>query len=98
MALKSFVDNVAILAIELCLLKDLGEVFSPVSVMQMEENSVRKIATESQENQNQRELLTRKRAVLSSGLEICQRYVGRGMLGKISEFLLETVHVRSSAV
>lgn len=83
MALKSFVDNVAILTVETCLMKDLGMVFSPISVMQMEENVVRRIASEPRENQDQRELLTRKKTVLTLGLEICQRYVGRNTLSKI---------------
>lgn len=86
-ALTCFVDNVAVLAIEACLIKNLGEVFSPLSIMQMKENSVRNIAAESQGSQDQRELLTRKKSVLSSGLEICQRYVGRSMLGKVSRTL-----------
>jgi hypothetical protein len=84
-ALKCFVDNVATLIIEACLMKDLGKVFSPVSVMQMEEDSVRRIAAEPQENQDQREVLKRKEIILNSGLEICQRYVGRRMPGR-SEF------------
>lgn len=78
--LKSFVDNVAILTVEACLMKDLGMVFSPISVMQMEENVVRRIASETRENQDQRELLTRKKTVLTLDLEICQRYVDRNTL------------------
>lgn len=85
MALKCFVDNVAILVIEACLMKNLGAVFSPVLIMQMDESLIQKIAAESQENQDQRELLTRKKTVLSSGLEICQRHVSRSMLGKNSK-------------
>lgn len=82
MALKCFVDNVAVLVIEACLMKNLGAVFSPLLIMQMDETLTRKIAAESQENQDQRELLTRKKVVLSSGLEICQRHVSRSKLGK----------------
>lgn len=86
MALKCFVDNVTVLVIEACLMKNLGAVFSPVLIMQMDENLIRTIAAESQENQDQRELLTRKKTVLSSGLEICQRHVSRSMLGKVPKF------------
>lgn len=86
-ALKCFVDNVTILVIEACLMKNLGGVFSPVLITQMDETLIRKIAAESQENQDQRELLTRKKTVLTSGLEICQRYVGRSTLGKCSKII-----------
>lgn len=93
-ALKSFVDNVAILVIEACLMKDLRAVFSPVLIMQMNGTSIQKIAAESQENQDQREMLSRKKAVLSSGLEICQRYVRRSTLGKSKPFLgLGSCHI-----
>ena len=74
--MKSFVDNVTILAVEACLIKDLGDIFRPVRVMQMTPELVEKIAAESQDNQIQREHLTRKKAVLASGLATCKRHVG----------------------
>lgn len=78
-------DNVAVLVIEACFLKNLGAVFSPVVIMQMNGDLIRKIAADSQETQELREVLTRKEAVLISGLEICQRYVGHGTLCEFSE-------------
>lgn len=89
MALKSFVDNVPVLVIEACLLKNLGAVFSPVVIMQMDGDLIRKIAAESQENQELRDVLTRKEAVLNSGLEICQRYVERGTLGGFPKLIFK---------
>ena len=53
--------------------------------MQMNGDLIRKIAADSQENQELREVLTRKEAVLISGLEICQRYVGHGTLCEFSK-------------
>ena len=81
-ALKLLVDGVAIHAVEACLLRDLENVMSPSSILEMGADTVSRIASEPQEHQQQRELLTRKLAVLNSGLETCKRYVGRNITSK----------------
>ncbi|KAI9798760.1 MAG: hypothetical protein M1833_004590 [Piccolia ochrophora] len=76
-AMKSVVDNVAIHAIESVLIADLCDILSPISVMQMEPKMVSRIAAESQENQTQREQLSRSLTILQNGLRICKQYADR---------------------
>lgn len=85
MALKTFVDNVAVQAVETVLIADLVNLMSPSSVVQMEPELVSRIAAEPEENQHQRERLSRKLAVLQSGAEICKRYIGRNKSGMVTK-------------
>lgn len=62
--MKVLVDNVAVQAIEACLMTHLPEIISPASVVQMEDDVITRIAAEPEENQALREQLTRKLAVL----------------------------------
>ena len=52
--MKVLVDNVAVQAIEACLMTHLPEIISPASVMQMDDETVRRIAAESEEVQELR--------------------------------------------
>lgn len=74
--MKVLVDNVATLAIEVCLSSRLSELLSPTSILEMDAASITAIAAEPEESQIEREQLTRKLEVLQSGLDICKRYVG----------------------
>ena len=62
--MKLLVDNVAVQAIEACLMTHLPNIISPASVLQMDDDTVSRIAAEPEENQALREQLTRKLAVL----------------------------------
>ena len=75
--MKVFVDNVAAQAVEACLLAQLSEVLSPTSILKMDPSLVEAIAGEPEDSQLEREQLSRKLAVLNSGLEICKRYATR---------------------
>lgn len=72
-AYKTFVDNVAIVVVERCLLDELWDVFSPLKVMEMDEELVRSICEEAPEDLRRRELLEGKRGSLRGGLEVCGR-------------------------
>lgn len=85
--MKTFIDNVTIQVIESFIVESLVEIFTPLSVVQMEEELVRKIASESPENQTQRQLLELKVDVLAKGMEICKRYGTYRSAG-------ETIHYR----
>ncbi|MCJ1463058.1 hypothetical protein MMC07_001662 [Pseudocyphellaria aurata] len=76
-AMKNFIDNVAIQAVEGYLIRGLDDIISPSSILQMEPGLVGKIAAESCEHQLQRDELLRKSTVLKMGLITCKRYVGR---------------------
>ena len=58
--MKMLVDNVAVQAVEACLLSQLPSIISPTSVMTMTDETVSSIAAEPEENQTLREQLDRK--------------------------------------
>ncbi|KAF3765411.1 hypothetical protein M406DRAFT_345845 [Cryphonectria parasitica EP155] len=74
-AMKRFVDDVAVEVIEVCLVSVLGDVWSPTGVYKMAPDLVSSIAGESEEAQSQREQLMRQVGILSKGAEICKGFV-----------------------
>ena len=75
--MKVVVDNVAIYAIECCLVNAVSTLFTPSSVLQMDRELVSSIAAESQHNQSLREQTERKIEVLQAGLDICKVHANR---------------------
>ena len=79
--MKTFVDNVAVQVIEASIVDKLANIFSPLAVAQMTSELVSKVASESQENETQRELLERKLHILKEGMNTCKRHASRHTLG-----------------
>ncbi|EFX05112.1 dynamin family protein [Grosmannia clavigera kw1407] len=75
-ALNRFIDDVAVEAIEVCLVSSLANVLSPTGVYKMSPDLVAMIAGESEDIQARRDQLVRQLDVLSKGAEICKGYVG----------------------
>lgn len=75
-ALKTFVDNVAIQVIERRIVARLWEVFTPVSVAAMGSDVVAKIAMESPSEQERRMQLSSRAAKLRKGLDVCKSALG----------------------
>jgi len=71
-ALKTFVDNIAIQVIQRRIVRQLWDVFTPISLAAMGSEVVAKIAAESNSEQSRRALLQSKTAKLREGLDICQ--------------------------
>lgn len=80
-ALKRFIDDIAIEVIEAKLISPLYDIFSPITVTSMPADLVTRIAGESEENRAQREQLTRQLDVLMKGSETCKRFIGIRVLG-----------------
>lgn len=78
--MKSVIDNVAIHAIECCLVASISDLLSPSHVLQMDQEVVRGIAAESHQNQSLREQTQRKIVVLQAGLDICRVHANRQSL------------------
>ena len=93
-ALKLLVDNVAIQAVEACLIRGLEKILSPSSILEMDPDTITRIGNEPQEHQQQREHLIRKLAVLNSGLETCKRYTGHHITGNswAKTLILHLIH------
>ncbi|KAK0719412.1 P-loop containing nucleoside triphosphate hydrolase protein [Lasiosphaeris hirsuta] len=75
-ALKRFIDDVAIEVIEAKLVSTLHTILEPVCIFKMPDDQVSRIAGESEESRTQREQLTKQLGVLKKGLETCKRFVG----------------------
>ena len=74
-ALDTFVDNMATLAIENCVLADLHELFSPNLVSEMDDEMLSRLASESVETVRNRAAVTKDLATFKNALLVCQ---GRG--------------------
>ena len=80
-AMKTFIDNVAVQAVEACLVSKVPDMLSPTAVLELDSDKVRVIAEESLEAQVLREELMRKESVLDQGLKICRHHAGRKRKG-----------------
>ncbi|KAK4233415.1 hypothetical protein C8A03DRAFT_19520, partial [Achaetomium macrosporum] len=75
-ALKRFIDDLAVQVIEAKLISALDRILHPVSICQMLDEQVARIAGESEETRTEREQLNKQLEVLRNGLETCKRFVG----------------------
>jgi len=80
-ALKRFIDDVAIEVVEAKLVSPLGGIFTPVAVSAMSVDLVASIAGESEENRAQREQLNQQLEVFTQGYDTCKRFIGVRLFG-----------------
>jgi GTP-binding protein EngB required for normal cell division len=83
-ALKRFIDDIAVQVIEEKLISQLHGILSPISIYMMPDDQVSRIAGESEESKSHREQLTRQLSVLRNGLQTCKRFVGMKSAGGAS--------------
>ncbi|KAI9738628.1 MAG: hypothetical protein M1834_008133 [Cirrosporium novae-zelandiae] len=96
-AIKVFVDNVAAIAVEGCLMDGLVDILSPFSILRMDADMITRIASESDEALNERLYATQKLSVLEASLQTCKRYAPRKLTNRakaptISPVKLEVKH------
>ncbi|KAH8597058.1 P-loop containing nucleoside triphosphate hydrolase protein [Bisporella sp. PMI_857] len=72
-ALRTFIDNIAVLAVEGCLIDDLEDIFSPTAVIKMDDEKLRALGGESELAQVERSELEQKVAVLQDAQRECLR-------------------------
>ncbi|KAI0521330.1 P-loop containing nucleoside triphosphate hydrolase protein [Xylaria bambusicola] len=77
LSLRNFTDNVTILAVENCLIKDLPSIFTTSMVSQMEDDMLERLAAESSEMQIERAELEAECETLQKGFDLCKAYRGR---------------------
>ncbi|KAI0437420.1 P-loop containing nucleoside triphosphate hydrolase protein [Xylaria telfairii] len=74
LSLRIFTDNVIILAIENCLIKDLPTIFTTGLVSQMDNDKLERLAAESADVQVERAELEVECEALQKGLDLCKTY------------------------
>lgn len=77
MALSTFIDNVVILAVEMVLLKDLHELFTPSKVWTMNPRILNFVASEPLEEQQHRENVVQRLKKLEKAKTLCDDYQHR---------------------
>ncbi|KAK0260156.1 hypothetical protein LTR35_018028 [Friedmanniomyces endolithicus] len=73
-AMKTLVDNIAVLGIESCLLEGLKDAFTAQTVMGLKDDMVQKIAAEDQDSVTERTRTQEKVRILEDGLRTLNRY------------------------
>lgn len=79
-ALSVFVNNIAVLAVENCLMRDLAGIFSPTLTADMDEEKLKLIASEAEETQHDRIALKPRLSVLEAGKEVLHGHIGQSSL------------------
>ncbi|KAL8826245.1 MAG: hypothetical protein Q9191_003922, partial [Dirinaria sp. TL-2023a] len=79
-ALKRFIDDMAVEVIEAKLISPISSIFTPVAVSAMSADLVTSMADEFEENRAQREQLIKQLEVLMKGSDICKRFIGVRLL------------------
>jgi len=72
--MNTFIDNIAVLAIEQCLIDELTNVFTPDVVADMDENTLGILAAESEDMKKERTRLQKKLDILRLGLYTCTQF------------------------
>ncbi|KAI2848658.1 hypothetical protein CBS147343_4817 [Aspergillus niger] len=81
-ALKRFIDDVAVEVVEVKLVQSLPGLFTPLKVFEMPSELVSRIAGESDENRALRQQLDKKLQILEKGLRTCRQFASdRGVVG-----------------
>jgi hypothetical protein len=78
-ALKRFVDDVVVEAIEVKLINSISDIFSPISVSGLPAELVTAIAGESEDSRAEREQLNRQLTILTKGSDICKGFIGTSL-------------------
>ncbi|KAK8170062.1 P-loop containing nucleoside triphosphate hydrolase protein [Phyllosticta citrichinensis] len=87
--MKTVIDNIAVLAIEQCLLGNLAHVFSPEKVFGLDEETVADIAAESKELREERAATADKLKALKKALQTLTRLTHHRRIDMQSESPLE---------
>ena len=82
MALQTFTDNVIVLAVENCLLIELPGIFTTERVIDMDDDELERLASESAEIIEERARLQGEYDALRKGLKACAIYRGTALSSK----------------
>ncbi|KAL9023560.1 MAG: hypothetical protein Q9196_007129 [Gyalolechia fulgens] len=94
-ALKRFIDDVAVEIIEAKLISPLGGIFTPVAVSAMPADSVTSMAGESEDDRAQRAQLIEQLDVLTKGSDTCKRFIGVRTMAPLNPILSPTATLQT---
>jgi cell division protein FtsB len=77
MAMSTFIDNIAILAIENCLMQPLETIFTGSTVGLMADQKIKQLTAEPSYTQANRKQLKSDLEKLQAGLNVCRRYIAQ---------------------
>lgn len=80
-AVRTFVDNVAVLAVEMVMISKLDKIFAPSDVTFMEPTTIQNLVSELQCDRQKRIELTERRQKLEEVLILCKRHAASTPLG-----------------
>jgi hypothetical protein len=72
--MRTLIDNVALLVIEDCLIRELPNLFDSNEVASMDDDTLAKLAAESQDLHDERTEQQKRLEVLQIGLAECEKY------------------------
>ncbi|KAI0026161.1 hypothetical protein F4780DRAFT_11423 [Xylariomycetidae sp. FL0641] len=82
MSLRTFADNIIVLAVENCLVTEIPSIFTTEMVCQMSSEEVKRLGAEAPEIQVERTEVQAEYDALRKGLTLCNKYRARGATGK----------------
>lgn len=97
-ALKRFIDDISVEVMEAQLVSKLSDILSAMSICDMSDETVSRLAGESEESRAEREQLNRQVQVLQYGLETCKRFASVRMGGGMEPLTPATLIQRSNTV
>jgi len=81
MSSRAFIENVINLAVESCLVRDIPAILTPKRVDQMDSETLKELASESEDVHAERTQLQRQVNILREGLRRCQQHKRREHAG-----------------
>jgi hypothetical protein len=81
MSHRTFTENVINLAVDNCLMRDIPRILTPEKVIQMTEETLKDLASESSDILSKREFLQQQARKLREGLQVCQQHRRREVPG-----------------
>ncbi|KAI1498932.1 P-loop containing nucleoside triphosphate hydrolase protein [Biscogniauxia marginata] len=77
LSLRTFTENMVVLAIENCLIRDLPLIFTTETVNQMEDSELERLASESPGIRQERTEIRAEHDILKKGLQLCKKFKAR---------------------
>ena len=76
-ALNLFTDNVPTLVVQAQIVREVPKILCPIAVFSMDADVVKRIAGETQEKIDERDIILRNLTILENGARICKLYAKR---------------------